>query len=73
MQTPENQRPITQNDALAQIEFYRSMVLPMGANDKENDDFNQIKNALIGNEITPKAAVEKAEALAKKKQENDYH
>ena len=73
MQTPENSRPITQNDALTQIEFYRSMVLPMGANDKENDEFNEIRNLLIGGDITPDIAIQKAKALAKKKQENDYH
>jgi hypothetical protein len=73
MQTPENVRPITQNDALTQIEFYRSMVLPMGANDKENDEFNEIRNLLTGGDITPDIAIQKAEALAKKKQENDYH
>lgn len=73
METPENSKPITQNDALTQVEFYRSMVLPMGANDKENDDFNEIRNALIGGQITPRQAIDQAEKIAKKKQENDYH
>lgn len=73
MQTPENPKSITQNDALTQIAFYRGLVIPMGGNDSENDGFNEIQSSLISGEITPEVAVQKAETLAKKKQENDYH
>ena len=69
----ENPKPKwTINDALAEIQMVKQMVLgKMGGNDREASDFKTIEQALKKGKITPQLAVELAWGVLNGKQA--YH